>query len=60
MQILTYQQMKQTGFIAHKNARDEFSYNLTFDFSQLPASELYCGCTFKKNIYSLRDRLRLK
>lgn len=60
MLVLTYQQVKQTGFIVHKNARDEFSYSLTFDLSQLPATELYCGCTFKKNIFNLRDRLRLK
>lgn len=58
--VLTYLQMKQTGFVVYKNARGDFSYDITFDLTQLPATELYCGCTFKKNIFNLRDRMRLK
>ena len=60
MMVLTYQQMKQTGFVVHKNIRGDFAYYITFDLSQLPATELFCGCTFKKNIYTLTDRLRLR
>ncbi|HEX6432143.1 MAG TPA: hypothetical protein VF008_30840 [Niastella sp.] len=60
MMALTYQQMKQSGFVVHKNIRGDFAYYITFDLSQLPASELFCGCTFKKNIYTLADRLQLR
>jgi hypothetical protein len=59
VQVLSYEKMKRTGFVVNKNAKGEFSYSITYDLSQLPADKLFCGCTFKTNIYSYIDRLKV-
>jgi len=58
-QVLNYNQMKQVGFVVIKNARGEYSYYTRYDFSQLIADKLFCGCTFAKNVYSYIYRLKV-
>jgi hypothetical protein len=59
LQVLTYHQMKHAGFVVYKNARGNYSYSITYDFTQLPIEKLFCGCTFTKNIYSYIEQLKL-
>ena len=59
VQVLSYEHMKEAGFVVRKSATGDYSYRITYDLSQLPADKLFCGCTFKKNVYSYVEHLQL-